>query len=823
MFEKLRSVLLSQNFEVEPRLTKSYLRFPRHGKENAGWFTCQEIELSSGKKILKANYGDWRTGEKFSWRSDEIDALYSSQELQELLEKEKALQDTQEKEEKLLQQEAKKKAGYIYQQTAPASLTHSYLASKKIGSLPKNLIKYSEKTDSLVVPIVNPSGELCSLQFIDGSGSKKFLPGGQLDGCYCLLKGSKPEKVLLCEGLATGLSLTEHSQYSVVVAFNAQNLPKVATTLLGLQAEGKIPQSTEFVVAADNDFYTKGNPGLAKATQAAELLKTGIILPALHNEKNTDWNDLAQALPEEIKMILEREFALMNWVNNGLQPVEEKTPNHAPSVAEAGPGVRKEKQNETSQPAQSTLDSKYVNPPGTPRKFRFTDIAPLPLRVNKRGLPQLPLQQGVAAYVREYFAGDILKESADVFKWTGTHWTSWEPQSFKDFCINAVCRAAGPDASYDYARSVYGLILAGLPEVPQGMSLYKQVLQVCNFLDGTLWLNSRPGGHQELEFLPHRKQDYITWVLPYEYNAPREPNTVFREWLDRCFEGDPQKEEKISTLAQIGGACLIPVNPITGIFFGEAGTGKSTFAMLCERFVGPANASTVPLDRLSDQKMAEDLIGKRVNIDTELNQDKRIDGAMLKRITDRRGVVMNRMYKKSISAVLPAVHIYCGNVLPKGIDGTSSAMDRRLTIVEFINQINQEGMKLDYVSRILEAGAGDILGFFLDGLKQVIQNEGRYLNPGKLLLKEWKIENNAVAQFLVGIEENEVENLRLKEGSEIERKLLWESFQKFEPQKSKVYTRIGFYAQCRKIFREKTIKGVKYFEGIEAVGRGPGF
>lgn len=822
MFEKLRSVLLSQNFEVEPKLTKSYLRFPRHGKENAGWFTCQEIELSSGKKILKANYGDWRTGEKFSWRSDGIDALYSSQELQELREKEKLLQDTQEKEEKLLQQEAKKKAGYIYQQTAPASLTHSYLASKKINSLPENLIKYSEKTDSLVVPIVSPEGELCSLQFIDGQGSKKFLPGGQLDGCYCLLRGPKPEKILLCEGLATGLSLLEHSHYSVVVAFNAQNLPKVATTLLNLQAKGKIPQSTEFVVAADNDFYTKGNPGLAKATQAASVLGAKIITPEIINQKNTDWNDLAQE--REIMSIIDEQLN-----NNGLIHIDshfaenKKTPDLVPSVEETLPGAKMEAQNKTSQPAQSTPDSKYVNPPGTPRKFRVTDIAPLPLRVNKRGLPQLPDQQEVANHLLEYLGTDTMREAQDVFYWLNTHWTEWEPLSFKNFCINAACRAAGITATYDYARACYGLVLAGLKEIPQGMSFYKQLLQVCNFRDGTLWLNSRPGGHQELEFLPHRKQDYITWVLPYEYNAPREPNTVFREWLDRCFEGDPQKEEKIRALAQIGGACLIPVNPITSIFFGEAGTGKSTFALLCRKFVGEENASSVPLNSLTDAKYTEMMIGRRVNIDTEIDESKRIDGAMLKRVTDKSGILVKRMYKKSITATLPGVHIYCGNFLPKGIDGTSSAMDRRLTIVEFPNQLSREGMKLDYVSRIIEAGAGDILGFFLGGLQDAIKEGGKYINPGEILLKGWKMNNDSIGQFFQSLEENEIENLKLNLEAKIERKMLWESFQNNDPRRAIYFSKLDFYARCRKKFKEKKSEGVWYYEGIECVGRGPGF
>jgi putative DNA primase/helicase len=51
--------------------------------------------------------------------------------------------------------------------------------------------------------------------------------------------------------------------------------------------------SWEFCIAADNDWETDGNPGLAKALHAAAKYETGIWFPAFtDNDKGlSDWND----------------------------------------------------------------------------------------------------------------------------------------------------------------------------------------------------------------------------------------------------------------------------------------------------------------------------------------------------------------------------------------------------------------------------------------------------------------------------------------------------------------------------------------------------
>jgi len=99
---------------------------------------------------------------------------------------------------------------------------------------------------------------------------------------------------LICEGYATGASLYEATGIPTVVAFNAGNLPKVAKELKNEHPD------VDFIICADNDKWTSGNPGRTKAKEAAEVLSGIVAYPKFKRSdidkygKPTDWNDYHQ-------------------------------------------------------------------------------------------------------------------------------------------------------------------------------------------------------------------------------------------------------------------------------------------------------------------------------------------------------------------------------------------------------------------------------------------------------------------------------------------------------------------------------------------------
>ena len=164
----------------------------------------------------------------------------------------------------------------------------------------------------LVVPLLNSEGRTVSLQFIDGEGRKRFLPGGEKKGCYFPIPardGSKAGPLLIGEGTATVLSACMATGHAGLVAFDAGNLEAV-----GRVAREKYPER-ELVLLADNDCTDREgtprtdeqNAGLVAARKAAEAVGGKLAVCPAHEGRATDFNDLHQARGlDAVRMVIEK-------------------------------------------------------------------------------------------------------------------------------------------------------------------------------------------------------------------------------------------------------------------------------------------------------------------------------------------------------------------------------------------------------------------------------------------------------------------------------------------------------------------------------------
>ena len=80
-------------------------------------------------------------------------------------------------------------------------------------------------------------------------------------------------RILIAEGFATGATLHEITGHAVACAFSAGNLKPVAEAL-----KRKYPD-TVLVICADDDHATDGNPGISKATEAAQAVEGLLAVP----------------------------------------------------------------------------------------------------------------------------------------------------------------------------------------------------------------------------------------------------------------------------------------------------------------------------------------------------------------------------------------------------------------------------------------------------------------------------------------------------------------------------------------------------------------
>lgn len=191
---------------------------------------------------------------------------------------------------------------------------HAYLKRKGVLAFGLRIGKWTKGQDALLVPLRNIDGQLVSLQAIFANDNpelgrdRDYLPGGQKRGSFHLV-GSKPTGanavIVVCEGYATAASIHQATGLSVVVAFDAGNVPTVARAMRELFGAATI------IIAADNDQWTKENDGIHHARQAASSANAILAVPKFESlaTKPTDFNDLhelegIEAVREQIGAVI---------------------------------------------------------------------------------------------------------------------------------------------------------------------------------------------------------------------------------------------------------------------------------------------------------------------------------------------------------------------------------------------------------------------------------------------------------------------------------------------------------------------------------------
>lgn len=229
-------------------------------------------------------FGSWKLGRTETWCSVSADDQTAQQRanLRALIKQAKRERDQEQRERNA---QAASKASNIIELSAGADPRHPYLVRKQIE--PHGI---RQQGVALMIP-VTVAGELSSYQTIYADGTKRFLPGGRINGgCYLINDQTRSDELLICEGFATGASLHEEIGAAVFVAFNANNLLAVARFVRRQHPKAKI------IICGDDDRWTEGNPGATKARAAALDIGGLLLMPDWTgldlSTKPTDFNDL---------------------------------------------------------------------------------------------------------------------------------------------------------------------------------------------------------------------------------------------------------------------------------------------------------------------------------------------------------------------------------------------------------------------------------------------------------------------------------------------------------------------------------------------------
>lgn len=266
------------------------IRIDRTGPKSA-WIVGFENKTKSGESYIVAVYGDWKTGEKYEFKTRRE---YTKAENSEILKRTSDAQRESERERLTLQEGAQRKAESIWSDGGENSGLN-YLSRKSIGSLFGCRSILGENGRILVVPMRDSSGVLWGVQKISEDGKKYFLTGQRIQGLFHVIGGdlAVEETIYIAEGFATAASVHQATKKTVVVAFNAGNLFHVAKELKDKY------ETAKFVICGDEDKFTERdgqpyNPGREFAEKAAKACTGVAVFPKFTSieSKPTDFNDL---------------------------------------------------------------------------------------------------------------------------------------------------------------------------------------------------------------------------------------------------------------------------------------------------------------------------------------------------------------------------------------------------------------------------------------------------------------------------------------------------------------------------------------------------
>lgn len=276
----------------------------RYGHKLAKWYV-----LHDDATFAAGAYGDWRDDRQpNTWCSRKKGEMSASEwkTCQNRIERAKAEREAEQAAEYA---QAALVAKETWLKCKKADFVHKYLNDKRVKAYGIGWGTVARSPASLVIPVCSANGEIVSLQSISSAGTKSFLLGGRKRGCFFKIPGN--ETTFICEGYATGATIHEATGATVIIAFDAGNIPPVAK---------HFPFA---VVACDNDRYKpdKGNAGV----EAGKKSGLKYVIPQFKDlsTQPTDFNDLAaleglRAVRKQLEPFKDKEFEqedLTGWVN----------------------------------------------------------------------------------------------------------------------------------------------------------------------------------------------------------------------------------------------------------------------------------------------------------------------------------------------------------------------------------------------------------------------------------------------------------------------------------------------------------------------------
>jgi putative DNA primase/helicase len=502
---------------------------PEQGRGESGWYVVYQ-----GAHFTSWGFGDWRRpdfkGKGHTRPSRRLSRKEWRALKKDLLERRAAV----DAERLAVHTKAAEEARARWASLKPASPLHPYLKKKQVEPCGAR-----QDGGNLVIAMIGiDDGKIWSWREILPDGTKYSQPGGRQKGCYFRI-GELSDVYVICEGFATGATLAMVHWYSlpgffmkftgpcILVAGDAGNLLHIAK---GVRAKHR---DATIILAADDDWLTKGNPGVSAAEKAAKAVNGTILKPWFHESGRPQW---ATDFNDEHRLY-------------GIDEVQQ-------TFREAM--IRHEEALEANRGAAGPFDDPAED-----------SLPPI----------EFPSANESVEFSEDWLALALVNRHADEWRYV-PRWGMWmhfragrwvqDERNRTLTYARKVCRAAATEGE-DKTLGKSATVAA----VERLARCDERMATAVDEWDRDPWLLNTPGGTVDLRtgtLRPHKRTEYIskvTVVTPADTGCP-----LFMEFIYKITDG---KQELIGFLQRSLGYAMTGLTKEHALFFwyGTGGNGKS--------------------------------------------------------------------------------------------------------------------------------------------------------------------------------------------------------------------------------------------------------
>lgn len=252
---------------------------------------------------------------------------------------------------------------------------------------------------------------------------------------------------------------------------------------------------------------------------------------------------------------------------------------------------------------------------------------------------------------------------------------------------------------------------------------------------------------------PHRRDDLITKLAPYPYDAAAPRPKKWEAFLARV---QPSPDMRAYLRRLVGYAILgLNTEQMIAFFYGIGRNGKSTFVDTLTR-IWADYAVTLSIDsfagedRRSGSEATPDLArlpGARLVSASEPESGVRFKEALIKRLTGGEPIAVRRLHKDFFEFDPQFTLIVSGNHKPV-IIGNDDGIWRRIHLVPWNEQISKDEVDKALPRKLLGEASG-ILKWAVDGALDFL-NSGGLMPPREILdaTQEYREEEDPIGSFL---------------------------------------------------------------------------